>query len=105
METSKLVAQVEQVSVEPEDGIMLPFSVKLPPPSRIYLTVRQAAQRFPFFTEPALRSLIFNAKSSSTPHGARSNGFDSVIVRVPGQRKILISEERLIYWISSNEAE
>lgn len=104
MKMSIAAAKVEPVTVDPDDRITSSFTVRLPPPARTFLTVRQTAQRFPVFTEPALRSLIFNAKSVSTPKGARSNGFDSVIVRVPGQRKILISEERLIDWIYSNEA-
>lgn len=105
MKTSQAGDKVEPDVVDPDGRITSAFTVQLPPPARIYLTVRQTAQRFPVFTEPALRSLIFNAKTVSTPKGTRSNGFDSVIVRVPGQRKILISEERLIDWISSNEAE
>jgi hypothetical protein len=50
-------------------------------------TVRQLAERYPAFTEPSIRWLIFNA---------HHNGLDRAIVRVgkPGSRrpKLLIDE-------------
>jgi len=78
-------------------------SCNLGPPSRTFLTVRQTAERFPAFTEAAIRSLIFYAKTTSKRKGSSANGFADVIVRVPGQRKVLLCEQRLIDWILSSQ--
>jgi hypothetical protein len=91
------------VRVDSTPCVIPSMTCALPPPASVFLTVRQTAQRFPAFTEAALRSLIFNAKQEPVLNGVRSKGFDDVIVRVPGQRKVLISEQRLIEWLSSNQ--
>lgn len=53
-----------------------------------YLTVKQTPTKFPAFTEPGLRWLIFNADK---------NGLSQAIVRIG--RKVLIDEEAFLSWI------
>ena len=64
----------------------------MPSPNWALMTVKQAAKRFPIFSEGALRYLIFHAAT---------NGFASVVKRVPGQRKVLLDEVALLEWIQS----
>lgn len=99
----KKLNTIQYVNDGSDQPILPPASASLPPPPRIFLTVRQTAERFPIFTEAAIRSLIFQAKAEAKLEGARSIGFSNVIFRVPGQRKVLISEQHLIDWISSGQ--
>ncbi|MCC7487283.1 MAG: hypothetical protein IT529_20095 [Burkholderiales bacterium] len=51
-------------------------------------TVRQLSERFPAFSEPSLRWLIFNSQS---------NGLAQALVRVG--RRVLIDEEKFTAWL------
>jgi hypothetical protein len=72
-------------------------------PDTTYLTVNQACQMFPIFTPGALRSLIFNAGGTTKDikGSERANRFSNVILRVPGQRRILICQQGLRDWLQS----
>jgi hypothetical protein len=58
--------------------------------SKTLNTVRQHADKFPAFTQGALRNLIFNSKA---------NGFDAVMVRIG--RRVLIDENAFFVWVDS----
>ncbi|MDR2013689.1 MAG: hypothetical protein LBQ20_11810 [Rhodanobacter sp.] len=53
-----------------------------------FLTVRQTAQKYPAFTEPSIRWLIFNRLS---------NGFSRCIVQIG--RRTLIDESEFVAWL------
>ena len=74
-------------------------------PNTTFLTVKQTAQRFPIFTEAAIRFMIFKAEGQAKYPDAneRSNGFLKVISRIPGQRRVLICESALIEWLRSGQ--
>lgn len=74
-------------------------------PDRTFLTVKQAAHRFPIFTEAALRYLIFNAGGSKKRPSRNASGFETVIFRLPGQNRVLLCEKSLIAWIQSSRDE
>jgi hypothetical protein len=57
-----------------------------------FVTVRQASQIFPAFSESSLRWIIFNSKM---------NGASSFIRRVG--RKILIDQDRFNVWIDDKK--
>jgi len=56
--------------------------------ARSYLTVKQTAERYPAFTENAIRWAIFNRDR---------NGFNAVIRKVG--KKVLIDEAAFVEWI------
>lgn len=70
---------------------------------RRWLTVKEMAARYPCFTESSLRNLIYSAESYANypKSGLRSNGFIDCIVRVAGQRKILIDTTRFEQWLEA----
>ncbi|MFZ6656552.1 hypothetical protein [Undibacterium sp. TJN19] len=74
-------------------------------PNTTFLTVKQTAQRFPIFTEAAIRDLIFKAEGQAKyPDASKHlNGFLKVIFRVPGQRRVLLCEPALIEWLRSGQ--
>jgi hypothetical protein len=76
-------------------------------PNMSFLTVKQTAERFPIFTEAAIRDLIFQAEGYAKYPDSRkrSSGFLKVIIRIPGQRRILICEQALIDWIRTGRHE
>ena len=62
------------------------------------LTVRQLSERFPAFSEPAIRNLVFCAKERHSSQGAiPGNGLDRAIIRVG--RKVLIDSEQFQAWL------
>lgn len=68
------------------------------------LTIRQAAERFPAFSEPALRNLVFCAKPRHSSKGViPGNGLDRAIIRVG--RKVLIDSEQFQAWLLSKQGE
>ena len=82
--------------------------------SKGWLTVPQAAKRFPF-TEGAIRHMIFQAeayvrvkkrpsKASSTkkkPHVP--DGFLDVIVRIPNKRRVFLDEKKFAAWMAQSQ--
>ena len=73
----------------------------LPLDQRRWLTIKEMAVRYPFFTEKALRHLIFSAEAYAKfpKDGLRSNGFIDCIVRPAGQRKIIIDTTKFEDWL------
>ena len=73
----------------------------LPLDQRRWLTVKEMAVRYPFFTEKALRHLIFSAEAYAKfpKDGLKSNGFIDCIVRPAGQRKIIIDTAKFEEWL------
>jgi len=69
-------------------------------PLRSLLTVRQLHEKYPAWSEPALRALILNASSRTNSRGERvcGNGLDIAILRCG--RKLLLDEERFIEWVA-----
>ena len=102
MKEARLIENAEQHS---HGEAVQPLSAASPPPAPIFLTVSQTAKRFPAFTQAAIRSLIFQAKAETKLEGARAIGFSTAVVRVPGQRKVLISEQHFIEWVSSGRSQ
>ena len=82
--------------------------------SKGWLTVPQAAKRFPF-TEGAIRHMIFQAeayvrvkkrpsKASLTkkkPHVP--DGFLDVIVRIPNKRRVFLDEKKFAAWMAQSQ--
>ena len=68
-----------------------------------WLTIAQAAIRFPTYSEKAYRHLVAQAEAYAKhpKSGLRSNGFLPCVVRPAGQRKILINAERFEEWLQS----
>jgi len=75
----------------------------IPLEQRRWLTVKEAAARFPFYSEKALRHLIAQAEAYANypKAGLRSNGLVGCIVRPSGSRKILIDAEKFEAWLAS----
>lgn len=66
------------------------------------LTVRQLSERFPAFSEPALRNLIFCAKPRPSSKGIiPGNGLAPAIIRIG--RKVLIDAEQFQDWLRSQQ--
>lgn len=76
--------------------------VQVPPPTplRLLRTVRQLHERYPCWTEAAIRDLILNSRDRFNSKGQKisGNGFDRAIVRVG--RKVLIDEQVFVEIIS-----
>lgn len=77
------------------------FSTKAP---RQLFTVKQFAERYPAWSEQALRWLIFNAKDRMlAKEMQRGNGLECAILRQG--RKVLIDEDMFLQWLeNSNQA-
>lgn len=58
-----------------------------------FYTVEQFAQKYPAFTPPSLRWLLFNRAT---------NGLDSAIVQLG--RKVLIDEQAFVAWLREHKA-
>ena len=58
-----------------------------------FFTVEQFAQKYPAFTVPSLRWLLFNRES---------NGLDAAVVQLG--RKVLIDEQAFVAWLRSHKA-
>ena len=73
-----------------------------------FLTVAQTAQRYPAYSEKAIRHLIAQAESYYRYPKTRlrsNNGFIACILRPAGQRKIIIEAEKFEQWLRSFSAE
>lgn len=82
--------------------------------SKGWLTVPQAAKRFPF-TEGAIRHMIFQAEAyvrvKKRPSKASStkkkpyvpDGFLDVIVRIPNKRRVFLDEKKFAAWMSQSQ--
>jgi len=64
------------------------------PTSLEALTFRQAAERYPAFSEAALRWLRFNGTQ---------NGFDACVIKIG--RRVLLDTEAFERWLLSHKAE
>ena len=66
------------------------------------LTIRQLSERFPAFSEAALRNLVFCAKPRHYSKGiVPGNGLDRAILRVG--RKVLIDAEQFQDWLREKQ--
>lgn len=66
------------------------------------LTIRQLSERYPAFSEPALRNLVFCAKPRQSTKGPiPGNGLDRAIIRVG--RKVLIDAEQFQSWLREKQ--
>ena len=66
------------------------------------LTIRQLSERYPAFSEPALRNLVFCAKPRQSTKGPiPGNGLDRAILRVG--RKVLIDAEQFQSWLREKQ--
>ncbi len=82
--------------------------------SKGWLTIPQAAKRFPF-TEGAIRHMIFQAEAyvrvKKRPSKASStkkkpyvpDGFLDVIVRIPNKRRVFLDEKKFAAWMSQSQ--
>jgi len=71
-----------------------------------YLPVKKMAQVYSdVVSEGALRHLIWQAEAyeKDPKEGLKSNGFLSVIVRPPGQRKVLLDRVEFEKWLTSRQ--
>ena len=68
-------------------------------------SVAQFAERFPAFTQPALRSYILNAEDRVNSLGERiaGNGLQEAGAIVRVGRKVLLSEGKFFRWISEQQ--
>lgn len=66
------------------------------------LTIRQLSERFPAFSEPALRNLVFCSKDRPSSRGIiPGNGLDRAIIRIG--RKVLIDAEQFQMWLQEKQ--
>lgn len=66
------------------------------------LTIRQLSERYPAFSEPALRNLVFCAKPRQSTKGPiPGNGLDRAILRVG--RKVMIDAEQFQAWLREKQ--
>lgn len=70
-------------------------------PLRSLLTVRQLHERYPAWSEPALRALILNASNRTNSRGDKvsGNGLDFALIRCG--RKLLLDERLFIEWVAA----
>lgn len=70
-------------------------------PLRSLLTVRQLHDKYPAWSEPALRALILNASNRTNSRGDKvsGNGLDIAIIRCG--RKLLLDEALFIEWVAA----
>ncbi len=67
---------------------------------RTLSTVRQFSEKYPAFSQGAIRNLIFLAESRNTSKGTiPGNGLSVALVRIG--RKVLIDEARFFEWIDA----
>ncbi len=58
-----------------------------------FLTVEQLAAKYPAFSEPSLRWMLFNRET---------NGLTTAVVQIG--RKVLIDEQAFVAWLRSRKA-
>lgn len=70
-------------------------------PLRSLLTVRQLHDKYPAWSEAALRALILNAGDRTNSRGNKivGNGLDVAIIRCG--RKLLLDEKSFIEWVAA----
>lgn len=70
---------------------------------RQLLNVSQFAEKFPAWSQAALRNLILNAEDRLNSRGEKvsGNGLAPAVVRV--RRKVLIDESAFFRWIAANQ--
>jgi len=70
-------------------------------PLRSLLTVRQLHDKYPAWSEAALRALILNARDRLNSKGQKvsGNGLDVAIIRCG--RKLLLCEALFIEWVAA----
>lgn len=69
---------------------------------RTLLTVRQFSDKYPAFTQGAIRNLIFLAENRKTSRGIiQGNGLNIALVRIG--RKLLIDEAKFFQWIDEQQ--
>lgn len=67
------------------------------------LTIRQLSERFPAFSEPAIRNLVFCSKPRQSTKGAiPGNGLDRAIIKIG--RRVLIDLEQFQSWLNERRA-
>ena len=82
-----------------------PARTEAAPVSR-YLPIKKMALAYSdFVSEGALRHLVWQAEAyeKAPKSGLRSNGFLAVIVRPPGQRKVLLDRVEFEKWLTSQQ--
>lgn len=74
-----------------------------PPEKPKWMTIPQTAQRYPVFTEKALRHIQAQAEAFHRypKAGLKSNGFIDCIIRPANQNRILIDTEKFEQWLGS----
>ena len=69
---------------------------------RNLLTVRQFSDKYPAFSQGAIRNLIFLAENRKSSKGViKSNGLTIALVRIG--RKLLIDEAKFFQWIDQQQ--
>lgn len=70
--------------------------------SRPLLTVRQFSEKHPAFSQPSLRSHIFQSKPRASSRGlVPGNGLESALIRLG--KRVLIDEVRFFEWIDAQQ--
>lgn len=64
------------------------YNIQTKEPEKLFLTVRQLAERQPSFNESSIRYLIFHSET---------NGLDKAIKRIG--RKVLFDYDKFIQWV------
>lgn len=75
-------------------------------PASRYLPIKKMALAYSdFVSEGALRHLVWQAEAyeKAPKSGLKSNGFLAVIVRPPGQRKVLLDRVEFEKWLTSQQ--
>lgn len=75
-------------------------------PTARYLPIKKMAMAYSdFVSEGALRHLVWQAEAyeKAPKSGLKSNGFLAVIVRPPGQRKVLLDCVEFEKWLTSQQ--
>ena len=75
-------------------------------PTARYLPIKKMALAYSdFVSEGALRHLVWQAEAyeKAPKSGLKSNGFLAVIVRPPGQRKVLLDRVEFEKWLTSQQ--
>ena len=91
--------------LHPTSQAQSPEQIETPPTSR-YLPIKKMALAYSdFVSEGALRHLVWQAEAyeKAPKSGLKSNGFLAVIVRPPGQRKVLLDRVEFEKWLTSQQ--
>ena len=91
--------------LHPASQAQSPEQIETTPTSR-YLPIKKMALAYSdFVSEGALRHLVWQAEAyeKAPKSGLKSNGFLAVIVRPPGQRKVLLDRVEFEKWLTSQQ--